>query len=166
MARALPAPSEARAHVSAVASGDSPRGPLSAQFRIFRRAVRWGWIDRRPTSEATAPPPSHPEPLPATPAEAARILEEVWKEPDLGPLVWVAMATGARLGELCALRWRHIVVVICSAIAQTGRRVWEKDTELHQRRHIALDPTTSTILDTYREERQRTRRCGRCHTGG
>ena len=46
----------------------------------------------------------HPEPQSTTVAEAARILGEAWKDPDLGPLVWLAMATGARRGELCALR--------------------------------------------------------------
>src|SRR5262245_60926524 len=91
----------------------------------FRRAVRWGWIDRSPTGEATVPPQPHPEPQPPTPVEAARILNEAWTDPDLGPLVWVAMATGARRGELCALRWRHIdttrgVMVIRSSIAQAG----------------------------------------------
>ncbi|MFL6125422.1 tyrosine-type recombinase/integrase [Actinophytocola sp.] len=126
----------------------------------FRRAVRWGWIDRNPTYGATAPPPSLPEPLPPTPAEATRILAEAWRDPDLGPLVWVAMATGARRGELCALRWCHIdtvdgVMVIRSAIAQARRGLWEKDTKFHQRRHVALDPITCTILGTYHQERSR-----------
>lgn len=126
----------------------------------FRRAVRWGWIDRNPTDGATAPPMSRPEPLPPTPVEAARILAAAWEDPDLGPLVWVAMATGARRGELCALRWCHVdtvdgVLVIRLAIAQARRGVWEKDTKFHQRRHVALDPVTCTILNTYRQERRR-----------
>jgi integrase len=126
----------------------------------FRRAVRWAWIDRSPTSEAAAPPQPHPEPQPPTPVEATRILTEAWKDPDLGPLVWVAMATGARRGELCALRWRHVditrgLLVIRSSIAQAGNQMWEKDTKLHQRRHIALDPVTTAILSVYREERQK-----------
>lgn len=79
-----------------------PLGPATVRkihyllASAFRRAVRWGWIDRNPTHGATAPPPSLPEPLPPTPAEAARILAEAWRDPDLGALVWVAMATGAR----------------------------------------------------------------------
>jgi integrase len=125
----------------------------------FRRAVRWGWIDRSPTGDAAVPPARHPEPQPPTPAEAARIVAAPWTDPDLGPLVWLALATGARRGELCALRWRHIdtargLIVIRSAIAQAGGRVWEKDTKLHQRRHIALDPATIAILDSYHLERQ------------
>jgi integrase len=143
-----------------------PQGPATARKihyllgSAFRRAVRWGWIDRNPTNGATAPPPSLPEPLPPTPSEAARIMAEAWKDPNLGALVWVAMATGARRGELCALRWRHIdtlegVLVIRSAIAQARCGLWEKDTKFHQRRHVALDPVTCTILDTYRQERHR-----------
>jgi integrase len=82
----------------------------------------------------------------------------MWKDRSWGPLVWVAMATGVRRGELCALRWRHIdttdgVMVIRSAIAQARSWVWEKNTKFHQRRHIALDPVTRTILDTYQEPR-------------
>jgi hypothetical protein len=46
-------------------------------------------------------------------------------------------------------------LVIRASIAQAGRQVWEKDTKLHQRRHIALDPVTTTILAAYRDERQR-----------
>lgn len=123
----------------------------------FGRAVRWGWIDRNPVSEADKPPAPHPEPRPPTPGEAARIVTEAWKDPDLGSLVWVAMATGARRGELCALRWRHIdttrgLMVLRASIAQTGSRMREKDTKLHQRRHIALDPVSITILDAYRQQ--------------
>ncbi|HEV2784113.1 MAG TPA: hypothetical protein VGX25_32400 [Actinophytocola sp.] len=107
--------------------------------------MRWGWIDRSPTPDAEPPPKPHPNPQPPTPAEAARILNAAWADPDLGLLVWLAMITGARRGELCALRWRHLeptrqVLVIEAAIAQDGAETWEKDTKLHQRRHITLDP--------------------------
>jgi integrase len=55
----------------------------------------------------------------------------------------LAVATGARRGELCALRWRHVdltqdVLVIQAGIAQANGEVWETDTKLHQRRHVAL----------------------------
>jgi len=32
--------------------------------------------------------------------------------------------------------------------------MWEKDTKLHQRRHIALDRTTIAVLNTYHQQRQ------------
>ena len=125
----------------------------------FRRAVRWDWLDHNPTTDVDLPSPPHPEPRPPSVAQAARILGEAWKDPDLGPLVWMAMATGARRGELCALRWHHIdpdqhVLVLRAAIAQVDNEMWEKDTKLHQRRHIALDRTTLAVLTAYHQERQ------------
>ncbi|MFL6119814.1 tyrosine-type recombinase/integrase [Actinophytocola sp.] len=125
----------------------------------YRRAVRWGWIDRNPAADAAPPRVPHPEPHPPTPAEAARILTAAWADPDLGPLVWLAMATGARRGELCALRWRHVdltrrVLVIRTSIARSGSDTWEKATKLHQRRHIALDPRTAAMLAAYQQTRR------------
>jgi integrase len=125
----------------------------------FRRAVRWDWIDHNPAKDVELPSPPHPEPKPPTVAEAARILGEAWKDPDMGALVWLAMATGARRGELCALRWTHVdagqgVLVVRASIAQVDGEVWEKDTKLHQRRHIALDNVTIAVLNAYHQERQ------------
>jgi integrase len=126
----------------------------------YRRAVRWGWLDRSPTPDADPPPKPRPEPQPPTPAEATRILAAAWVDPDLGPLVWLAMVTGARRGELCALRWRHLdparqVLAIRASIAQVGAEAWEKDTKLHQRRHVSLDPDTTALLMAYHQVRQR-----------
>jgi integrase len=68
--------------------------------------------------------------------------------------VWLAMTTGARRGELCALRWEHVdfaagVVTIRASIAQNGGRTWEKDTKTHQRRRIVLDVQTLSLLHAY-----------------
>ena len=72
-----------------------------------------------------------------------------------GVLVWLAMTTGARRGELCALRWDDLdldraVLNVRSAIAQEGSQTWEKDTKTHQQRRIALDQTTVGLLRAYR----------------
>jgi integrase len=69
------------------------------------------------------------------------------------------MVTGARRGELCALRWRHFdparrVLVIRASIAQIGTTTWEKDTKLHQRRHLALDADTTAMLVRYHQAQQ------------
>ena len=124
----------------------------------FRRAVRWDWIDHSPTPDVELPSQPPPQPQPPSPTEAAQILGEAWKHPDLGPMVWLAMATGARRGELCALRWRHLdltqdVLVIQAGIAQANGEVWETDTKLHQRRHVALDPVTIAVLTDYHQQR-------------
>ena len=120
----------------------------------FNRAVKWRWLGVNPLSQAQAPTPPTPDPQPPSPAEAARIVAEAWKDPEWGLLVWLAMTTGARRGELCALRWNRIdfaasVLNIRSSIAQTGGRTWEKDTKTHQRRRIVLDVQTLTLLRAY-----------------
>jgi integrase len=143
-------------------SGETGAAIRKIHFLIsgaYRRAVRWGWIDRNPAATAAPPCVPHPEPQPPAPAEAARILTGAWADPDLGPLVWLAMATGARRGELCALRWRHVdltrrVLVIRTSIARSGSETYEKDPKLHQRRHIALDLRTTAMLTAYQQARR------------
>jgi integrase len=68
-----------------------------------------------------------------------------------GTLVWVAMTTGARRGELCALRWSDLdltnaVIHLHASIAQHGGRRWTKDTGTHQQRRVALDSETVAVL--------------------
>lgn len=74
----------------------------------FTRAVKWGWLGVSPIGQADAPTPPTPDPQPPTATQAARIAEEAWGDPDWGMFVWLAMTTGARRGELCALRWDRI----------------------------------------------------------
>jgi integrase len=50
-------------------------------------------------------------PRPPTPAQAARIVNEAFKDPDWGTLVWLTMVTGHRRGELCAIQRRHLDLV-------------------------------------------------------
>ena len=74
----------------------------------MERAVRWRWIAVSPTGSAQPPLPPAPKPSPPSAKEAARLLEEAWKDEAWGALVWLAMTTAARQGELCALRRRHL----------------------------------------------------------
>jgi integrase len=74
----------------------------------YKRAVRWKWVSVSPVGQAEPPAAPTPNPRPPTAVDAARIASEAWRDPDWGTLVWVAMTTGARRGELCALRWSHV----------------------------------------------------------
>lgn len=71
----------------------------------YRRAVRWRWVSVSPTTQTEPPAAAKPNPQPPSPEEAARILNAAWRDPDWGTFLWVAMTTGARRGELCAIRW-------------------------------------------------------------
>src|SRR6185369_17187031 len=69
----------------------------------YAAAVRWGWIAFNPMEAAQKPRPPSPQPDPPSPVAAAWEQDEDW-----GMLVWLTLVTGARRGELLALRWENI----------------------------------------------------------
>ncbi len=122
----------------------------------LRRAVRWHWISVNPLDQAEPPRSVVHDPHPPTSEQAAAILNAAFTDLAWGVLLWLAMTTGARRGELCALRWDlldldNAVLVIRSSIAEDGATTWEKDTKTHQQRRIALDAATVTLLRAYRQ---------------
>jgi integrase len=122
----------------------------------LKRAVRWRWIAVNPIDFAEPPAAPKPNPEPPSSEQAARLAAQAWKDPDWGTLVWLAMTTGARRGELCALRWSQVdlanaVVSLRTSIAQDGKARWEKDTKTHQQRRVALDAETVTVLAEHHE---------------
>jgi len=122
----------------------------------LKRAIRWRWISVNPLDQAEPPKAVRPDPDPPTPEQAATIVNEAFKDQAWGMLVWLAMTTGARRGELCAMRWDRLnldqaVVSIRTSIAQLGALTWEKDTKTHQQRRIALDEATIGLLRAYRD---------------
>jgi integrase len=127
--RALPS-----TRLQAVVEHDHQTRPSRPQG-AYKRAVRWRWVATSPVVQAEVPAPKPPDPQPPTPAEAAKLIEEASADPDWGALVWFTMTTGARRGEVCALRWRNVdldarSVQIRRAIATDGRRnLVEKDTK-------------------------------------
>ncbi|MER7421015.1 tyrosine-type recombinase/integrase [Micromonospora peucetia] len=141
-----------RPHVCKPLSASSVRQIHWILSGALSRAVRWRWIAVNPASQAEPPAPPHPDPQPPNPADAARIINEAWRDPDWGALVWLAMTTGARRGELCALRWHHldltagVLTLRRSAYLDEHGELREKDTKTHQQRRIALDPETIKVL--------------------
>ena len=138
-----------------------PLGPATIRQIHFilsgalKRAVRWGWISTNPIVLAETPPAPKAKPRPPSPGEAARILAEAWADPDWGTLVWLAIVTGMRRGELCALQWCDVdlstgVVSVSRSIGQRNAETWEKDTKDHQHRRIAVDDETTGILAEHR----------------
>jgi integrase len=67
--------------------------------------VRWKWVSINYAAQAKKPAVPRPNPKPPSTEDAARLATEAWKDEEWGALVWAAMTTGARRGELCAIRW-------------------------------------------------------------
>jgi len=125
----------------------------------YKRAVRWGWVAENPTAKAEPPPAPKPNPQPPSAADAARIVTTSWRDPDWGTLVWVAMTTGVRRGELCAIRRSSVdltegreTIWLRRAIRREPGAGWvEGDLKTHQQRRIALDAETVTVLRQHLE---------------
>ncbi|WP_331169091.1 tyrosine-type recombinase/integrase [Pseudonocardia sp.] len=105
---------------------------------------------------ADPPSPAYSEPDPPNAAEAAALLNEAWRDPDWGLLLWLTMITGSRRGEVSALRWHHIefereVVWLDRSSAQPKSGLKEKETKQRQRRKISLDPETLALLKAHRD---------------
>ena len=133
-------------------------------FRIFsttdigqealQRLRDKGW-DLEVYDQVEPPPTPTPNPKPPTAAEAARIVTASFDDHDWGTLVWLAMMTGARRGELCGLRWTGLdldagVVTFAFSIGQISGDMWEKGTKPHQTRRVTLDSETVEILREHR----------------
>jgi integrase len=119
----------------------------------YKRAVRWKWVTVNPLCQAEPPAAPVPNPHPPSAAEAARIVNEAWRDPDWGALIWLAMTTGVRRGELCALRWSRLDLTPDRAVMWLRRAIskdvggWaEGDLKTHQQRRVALDVGTVEVL--------------------
>jgi integrase len=70
---------------------------------------------------------------------------------------WTYLVTGARRGEVLALRWEHldlttgVLTIRHSVSEQRGGATTTKGTKTHQIRRISLDAQTMTLLIEHRE---------------
>ncbi|MGH3488532.1 MAG: tyrosine-type recombinase/integrase [Actinopolymorphaceae bacterium] len=119
-------------------------------------AVRWEWIPHNPAAQAKKPRRPAPSPDPPTPEEAARIVEAASEQDEgWGTLVWLVMMTGARRGEIAALRWFDLhlktgVLEIRRAYGRRAGKAVEKGTKTHQMRRVSLDQATILLLTEHK----------------
>lgn len=125
-------------------------------------AVRYDWIDRNPAERATLPRLRKHQPDPPSPKDAARLLNEVWQEDEeFGLYLWAAMTTGARRGELLALRENRFdfeaqeVGFAKNYLVKQGQRI-EKDTKTGDGRRVSLDPLTCELFAEHFRRRRAT----------
>lgn len=124
--------------------------------RALQQALRWRWIPANPASLASPARARRHEISPPAPAAILRLVAAAeGSHPSLAAFVRLAAATGARRGELCALRWGDVDlerpdVLIARAIIDTDRGPLEKDTKTHSKRRLALDRDTVAALRRHR----------------
>ena len=77
----------------------------SVLHAALAQAQRWSWVFDNVAHQATPPRAEPAEMRPPTPGEVARLLEAVADDPALHLYLTLAAMTGARRGQLLALRW-------------------------------------------------------------
>jgi len=137
------------------------RGPYApATIRrvhgIIRRAlsqgVRWGWITHNPAIDASPPRVPLKELKPPDPDQVVRVFHLAEEsDPELATFIMLAASSGARRGELLALRWSDIDLdrrrlSIERGIVRVGDDLIEQGTKTHQSRRISLDAGTVAAL--------------------
>jgi integrase len=118
----------------------------------LNQAVKWGWIDRAPTTRAS-PPPLRQAPMKVPTPEQLNQLHRAAAEDDevLATAIGLAALTGARRGELVALRWSDVDLVvgrvsIARSLSVVQGVVHEGPTKTHQARDVALDEIGVGVL--------------------
>jgi integrase len=157
-----------RAYAGALSPGgrkDRRAGALSARtvlqhHRVLREAlahaVRWQLIARNPADAVATPKPARHEMRVLDRREAWSLLDSCAQNP-LHCLIYMALVTGARLGELLALRWCDIdgttgtIRVTRTAQRMPGKGIVFHAPKTHRSiRPIALSPVALRVLKTHR----------------
>ena len=123
---------------------------------LLNQAVRWEWVPSNPVSRASPPRVQRRESVIPDPMEVQQILESCeWSDPDFGCFLRLAAVSGARRGELCALRWSDIdlesgwLTIARSLTGWRADQLIEKDTKTHAKRRVSLDPETCNSLSVH-----------------
>jgi integrase len=144
-------------------AGRGPYAPATVRrvHGIVRRAltqgVRWGWISHNPAIDASPPRVPAKDVKPPTPDQLVHLFRYAEKrDPALATFIILAASSGARRGELIALRWSDVdlsqgVLTIARGIVLADGELIEQGTKTHQSRRVTLDPDTLAALGEHRE---------------
>ena len=124
---------------------------------MLSQGERWDMVTTNVARKAR-PPAVHAEQIEAPDADQVRsiITEADKKDPTIAALLFLGALTGARRGELCALRWPDLdwdagVVTIARSVYELRGGIWgEKATKKHQVRRLSLGDIGLELLRRHR----------------
>ncbi len=121
------------------------------------QGVKWGWIDTSPATKARPPSPTATRKLviPTTKQVATLIKAAQSDDPVMAAAIALAFVTGARRGELAALRWSDVdlgagTVRIERSLSQVGTVLTERSARTNCGRTVAIDARTIAALERHR----------------
>lgn len=149
-------------HLLTVGATRGPYKPATVRrvHGIIRRAltqgVRWGWLGHNPALDASPPRVPLQELKPPTPDEVVRLFRLAQEtDPELAMFIVLAASSGARRGELVALRWRDLdldqgTLSIERGVVLVDGKLIEQGTKTHQSRRLTMDAGTVATLKEHR----------------
>jgi integrase len=138
----------------------------------LNQGMRWGLITRNPAALATPPRELRADTAIPTIDDVLKLLAVAGNSRNkwLKTFVRMALVTGARRGELVALRWGDVDlgsgdVHIHRSLVQVGGEVLEKSTKTHAARHIRVDTDTLDELQSLHDKQVYAAKLGEAAVG-
>jgi integrase len=123
----------------------------------FARAIKWGLVATNPVAQSEPPVPKRRTGMALTPAQLRLLIESATGCWCLPVFLEISAATGARRGEVLALRWTDIengAVTICRSLSQTKAGLAFKETKTEAPRVVALPQSALKALEAHRQAQQ------------
>ena len=138
-------------------SGSSIHQHHSILHASLGRAVKWGMLATNPADRATAPRPARSTvTAPAVP-DVQKLIAAAEADGDhvLATAIALGAVTGARRGELCALRWSDVdlelgILEVSRSVVVVVGGLAEKTTKTDRSRKVSLDPVGIALLTAHR----------------
>ena len=129
--------------------------------RALAQAMRWDWIWTNPAAAANKPAAEPTEMRPPTPAQINALLAHAAAHPAFHLFLVLAATTGARRGELLALRWADIdlargSIAIQRALVEGPTGPTLAPTKTRRPHHLELDTRTLALLRAHHDAVRRT----------
>jgi len=127
----------------------------------FSRAMKWGLVTTNPVTSSEPPRVKKRLAAALTAAQVQMLIHAAAGLWCMRTFLELAAATGARRGELLALRWSDIVdgrVSISRSLTQTGETLQFKDTKTGTPRVVTLPLSALALLDEHRQRQDEFRR--------
>jgi integrase len=127
----------------------------------FTRAIRWGLVANNPVPHSEPPVPKKKAGLALTPSQQNLLIAAADSTWGLAAFLELDAATGARRGELLALRWTDISsgsVVIGRSLSQTRAGLQFKGTKSGVTRNLGIPDSARLSLENHRRSQEQYRK--------
>jgi integrase len=135
----------------------------------LEQGVAWEWLMFNPAAKASPGKVEQPEVVPAEVPQILALVDAAERDdPDFATFLVLAGVTGARRGELCALRWSDIATQARSvtfsrviSVGPEGPVERRRPKTRSSRRTVSLDDATMALLQAHRTRGEdRAKACG------